>query len=210
MLDKYLLSLFLHPDKAKSIEVFKLPIPPLSNIEVLSIGIRARSLLIRLHRLESKMSVSGIVQHDTFDFDGTNYHLCRIRMLRHFQTMGPNVLRIVIIGAHIAKDCLSPSIEDMHIDSDVLVEIHQAITFDVFKSILMCKIAHEAWTILGVVYGGSYLDEENILPMETIREVSTTSCHEEHPIASTSDYLDTPSSSTLPTFSLSQGNDMVR
>jgi len=59
---------------------------------VLSIGIRARSLLIRLHRLESKMSTSGIVHNDTFDFDGTNYHLWRIRMLRHFRTMVPNVL----------------------------------------------------------------------------------------------------------------------
>ena len=155
------------------------------------------------------MSTSGIVHNDTFDFDGTNYHLWRIRMLCHFRTMGPNVLRIVTIGAHIAKDCLSPSLEDMHIDSDALVAIHQAITFDVFKSILMCKTAHEAWTKLGDVYGGSYLDEANIFPMETIGEVSTTSCHEEHPIASTSDYLDTSTSSTLPTCSFSQGNDMV-
>ena len=73
-----------------------------------------------------------------------------------------------------------------------------------FKSILMCKTAHEAWTKLDDVYGGSYLDEANIFPMETIGEVSTTSCHEEHPIASTSDYLDTSTSSSLPTFSLSQ------
>ena len=210
MLVKYLLSLFPHPDIDKSIKGLKcLFTPPLGDIVVLSIGIRARSLLIRLHRLESKMSTSGIVHNDTFDFDGTNYHLWRIRMLCHFRTMGPNVLRIVTIGAHIAKDCLSPSLEDMHIDSDALVAIHQAITFDVFKSILMCKTAHEAWTKLDDVYGGSYLDEANIFPMKTVGEVSTTSCHDEHPIASTSDYLDTPTSSTLPTFSLSQGNDMV-
>ena len=155
------------------------------------------------------MSTSGIVHNDTFDFDGTNYHLWRIRMICHFRTMGPNVLRIVIIGAHIAEDCLSPSLEDMHIDSDALVAIHQAISFDVSKSILMCKTAHEAWTKLDVVYGGSYLDETNIFPMETIGEVSTTSYHEEHPIASTSNYLGTSTSSTLPTCFLSQGNDMV-
>ena len=210
MLDKYTLSLFPHPDIDKSIKSLKsLFTPPLGDIVVLSIGIRARSLLIRLHRLESKMSTSGIVHNDTFDFDGTNYHLWRIRMICHFRTMGPNVLRIVIIGAHIAEDCLSPSLEDMHIDSDALVAIHQAISFDVSKSILMCKTAHEAWTKLDVVYGGSYLDETNIFPMETIGEVSTTSYREEHPIASTSNYLGTSTSSTLPTCFLSQGNDMV-
>ena len=41
-------------------------------------------------------------------------------MLCHFWIMGPNVLRIVTIGAHIEKDCLSPSLKDMHIDSDAL------------------------------------------------------------------------------------------
>ena len=85
---------------------------------VRSIGIRARSLHIRLH--QSKMSTSGIVHNDTFDYDGTNYHLWRIRMLCHFWTLGPNVLRNVTIGDHIAKDFLSPSLKDMHIDSDAL------------------------------------------------------------------------------------------
>ena len=107
------------------------------------------------------------------------------------------------------QGCQSPSLEDMHNDSDALVSIHQAITFDVFNSILMCKTTHEAWTKLDGVYGGSYLEEANIFPMETIGEVSTTSYHEEHPIAATSNYLDTSTSSTLPTFSVSQGNGMV-
>ena len=183
--------------------------PPLGDIVVLSIGIRARSLFIRLNRLESKMSTSGIAYNDIFDFDGTNYHLWRIRMLCHFRAMGPNVLRIVTNGVNIAKDCLSPSHKDMYVDSDALVAIHQAITFNVFKSISMCETAHETWTKLDDVYGGTHLDEANSFLMETSGEDPMTSSHEEQPIASTSNYTDTSTFSTLPTSSLSQGNDMV-
>ena len=48
----------------------------------------------------------------------------------------------------------------MHLDSQVLSAIHQAISFEVFKEILTCKSAHEAWTKLEDIYGGSNLDED--------------------------------------------------
>ena len=81
---------------------------------VLSIGIRAWALVIRLYILESTMSFRELV-HDptfifdgtnydvwkirTFIFDGTNYDVWKIRILNLFRDMGPNyVKRIVEIG----------------------------------------------------------------------------------------------------------------
>ena len=155
------------------------------------------------------MSTKGLVHNDTFDFDGTNYHLWRIRMLCHFRAMGPNVPRIVVVGISIAKDGLSPSLEDMLLDCEASLVIHQTITFEVFKSISTCKSAHEAWTKLEDIYGGSNLDEDNILWEELMEEFSTFLNHEELSIASTSNYLDTSTSSTSPTCGVPQGNDMV-
>jgi hypothetical protein len=59
------------------------------------------------------------------------------------------------------------------------------------------------------IYGGSNLDEDNILFGELIEELSTFLNHEELSIASTSNYLDTSISSTSPTCGVPQGNDMV-
>ena len=155
------------------------------------------------------MSTKGLVHNDTFDFDGTNYHLWRIRMLCHFRAMGPNALRIVLVGISNAKDGPSPSFEDMYLDCDASLAIHQTITIEVFKAISTCKSAHEAWTKLEDIYGGSNLDEDNILWEELMKEFSTFLNHEEVSIASTSNYLDTSTSSTSPTCGVPQGNDMV-
>jgi hypothetical protein len=91
----------------------------------------------------------------------------------------------------------------MHLDSEALSVIHQAITFEVFKSISTCSLAHEAWTKLEDTYGGSNLDEDNIIFGELMEEFSTFLNHEELSIASTSNYLD-----TSPTCGMPQGNDM--
>jgi hypothetical protein len=58
----------------------------------------------------------------------------------------------------------------------------------VFKEISTCKSAHEAWTKLEDIYGGSNLDEDNILFRELMEEFSTFLNHEELSIASTSNY----------------------
>ena len=78
-----------------------------------------------------------------------------------------------------------------------------------FKEISTCKSAHEAWTKLEDIYGGSNLDEDNILFRELMEDFSTFLNHEELYIASTSNYLDTSISSTSPTCGVPQGNDMV-
>ena len=119
------------------------------------------------------MSTSELVHDDTFCFNGTNYIMWRLRMLCHFRAMGPNALRIVVVGDSNLKDGQSPSLEDMHLDSQVLSAIHQAISFEVFKEILTCKSAHEAWTKLEDIYGGSNLDEDNILFRELMEGLST-------------------------------------
>ena len=79
----------------------------------------------------------------------------------------------VVIGDSNLKYGQSPSLEDMHLDSQVLSAIHQAISFKLFKEILTCKSAHEVWTKLEDIYGGSNLDEDNILFGELMEEFST-------------------------------------
>ena len=155
------------------------------------------------------MSTSELVHDDTFCFNGTNYIMWRLRMLCHFRAMGPNALRIVVVGNSNLKDGQSPSLDDMHLDCEALSFIHQAITFEVFKSISSCSLAHDAWTKIEDIYGGSNLHEDNILFGELMEEFSTFLNHEELSIASTSDYLHTPTSFTSPTCGIPQGNDMV-
>ena len=125
------------------------------------------------------MSTNVLVHNDTFDFDGTNYHLWRIRMLCHLQDMGPNALRIVLVGIAFAKDDPSPSIDDMYLDCEASLAIHQTISPEVFKSISTCKSAHEVWTKLEDIYGGSNLDEDNIMLKELLHELSTLFYNEE-------------------------------
>ena len=148
------------------------------------------------------MSTSFLVHNNTFDLDGTNYHLWRIRMLCHFRAMGPNALQIVVVGNSNLKDGQSPSLDDMHLDCETLSVIHQAITFEVFKSISSCSLAHEAWTKIEDIYGGSNLDEDNIIFEELMEDFSTFLNHEELSIASTSNYLDTSISFPSPTCGL--------
>src|SRR3990170_3173480 len=117
------------------------------------------------------MSTSGIVHDDTFCFSGTNYHLWRIRMLCHFRAMGPNIVRIVLVGLHPWKNDLCPSIdenEDRHLGYDAKNSIVQAITYEVFKSIMYLETAHEIWTKLEEIYYGLNLIEGDLHLEESI------------------------------------------
>ena len=158
------------------------------------------------------MSTSGIVHNDTFRFDGTHFHLWRIRMLCHFRAMGPNFVRIIIVGASPWKDDLFPTLEehnDMLRGYDAKNVIMRSITHEVFESIRTYGSAHEMWTKLEEVYGGSNLVEVNCLPYESNKEFTTSSYHEELHIASSTACLDIPTSSTSPSHDMYQGNDMV-
>ena len=97
------------------------------------------------------MSTSGIVHDDTFCFSGTNYHLWKIRMLCHFWAMGPNFVRIVLVGASPWKDELFPSIkenDDMLCGYGAKNAIIRFISLEVFESIMTCVTAHDMWTKL--------------------------------------------------------------
>jgi hypothetical protein len=69
------------------------PPSPLGDICVLSIGIRARSLILGFTALRAKMSARGLVHNDTFIFDGTNYDSWKIHMLNYFRVMDPSMER---------------------------------------------------------------------------------------------------------------------
>ena len=144
------------------------------------------------------MSTSGIVHDDTFCFSGTNYHLWKIR--------------IVLVGASPWKDELFPSIkenDDMLCGYGAKNALIRSISLEVFESIMTCASAHEMWTKLEEIYGGSNLDEVNHISEVSLEEFSTSSYHEELHIASSSVCLDISTSSTSPSYDMSQGNDMV-
>ena len=149
------------------------------------------------------MSTIGLVHNGIFDFDGTNYTLWRIRMLHHFRAMGPNTLRIVLVGIADKKDDASSSTNEMYLDCEAFLAIHRTISPEVFKSISTCKSAHEVWTKLEDIYGGSNLDEDDIMMKELVHELFTLFDLKESTTTSISDCLHTSASS------ISQGNDMV-
>ena len=174
---------------------FKTPIhpPPLGDIRVLSIGIRARSLTFRLHRLESKMSTRGLGYHHTLIFDGTNYDIWKIRMLNCFRVIDPNIERILDMGFSPPKDSQCLSLEDeknSYLDAQVSNLLFDVVSNVVIFSIMPYRNAHEMWTKLKKKYDVSKIIEDDCIP-------------------STSGRDEFSSSSTSPTCDLSQGNDMV-
>ena len=124
-------------------------------------------------------------------------------MLHHFRAMGPNTLRIVLVGIADKKDDASSSTNEMYLDCEAFLAIHRTISPEVFKSISTCKSAHEVWTKLENLYGVSNLDEDDIMMKELVHELFTLFDHKESTNTSISDCLHTSASS------ISQGNDMV-
>ena len=156
------------------------------------------------------MSTSGIVHNDTFCFDGTKFHLWRICMVCHFWAVGPNFVRIIIVGASPWKDDLFPTLkenDDMLLGYDAKNVIMRSITHEVFESIMTYGSAHEMWTKLEEIYGGSNLVEVNCLSNESNDEFSTSLYHEELHIASSTMCLDISTSSTSPSHDMYQGNE---
>ena len=74
---------------------------------------------------------------------------------------------------------------------------------------MTCVMAHVMWTKFEEIYGGSNLVDIHHMSEESIEEFSTSSNHEELHIASSSMCLDISTSSTSPSYGMSQGNDMV-
>ncbi|KAE8806155.1 hypothetical protein D1007_17574 [Hordeum vulgare] len=109
--------------------------------------------------------------------------------------MGPNTLRIVLVGIADKKDDASSSTNEMYLDCEAFLAIHRTISPEVFKSISTCKSAHEVWTKLEDIYGGSNLDEDDIMMKELVHELFTLFDHKESTTTSISDCLHTSASS---------------
>ncbi|KAE8769750.1 hypothetical protein D1007_58612 [Hordeum vulgare] len=109
--------------------------------------------------------------------------------------MGPNTLRIVLVGIADKKDDASSSTNEMYLDCEAFLIIHRTISPEVFKSISTCKSAHEVWTKLEDIYGGSNLDEDGIMMKELVHELFTLFDLKESTTTSVSDCLHTSASS---------------
>ncbi|KAE8794174.1 hypothetical protein D1007_31047 [Hordeum vulgare] len=109
--------------------------------------------------------------------------------------MGPNTLRIVLVGIADKKDDASSSTNEMYLDCEAFLAIHRTISPEVFKSISTCKASHEVWTKLEDIYGGSNLDEDGIMMKELVHELFTLFDLEESTTTSISDCLHTSASS---------------
>ncbi|KAE8818005.1 hypothetical protein D1007_04368 [Hordeum vulgare] len=109
--------------------------------------------------------------------------------------MGPNTLRIVLIGIADKKDDASSSTNEMYLDCEAFLAIHRTISPEVFKSIWTCKSSHEVWTKLEYIYGGSNLDEDGIMMKELVHELFTLFDLKESTTTSISNCLHTSASS---------------
>ncbi|KAE8815594.1 hypothetical protein D1007_07065 [Hordeum vulgare] len=109
--------------------------------------------------------------------------------------MGPNTLRIVLVGIADKKDDASSSTNEMYLDCEAFLVIHRTISPEVFKSISTCKSGHEVWTKLEDIYGGSNLDEDGIMMKELVHELFTLFNIKESTTTSISDCLHTSASS---------------
>ncbi|KAE8792557.1 hypothetical protein D1007_32855 [Hordeum vulgare] len=109
--------------------------------------------------------------------------------------MGQNTLRIVLVGIADKKDDASSSTNEMYLDCEAFLANHQTISPEVFKSISTCKSAHEVWTKLEDIYGGSNLDEDGIMMKELVHELFTLFDLKESTTTSISDCLHTSASS---------------
>ncbi|KAE8808886.1 hypothetical protein D1007_14639 [Hordeum vulgare] len=123
--------------------------------------------------------------------------------LLHGRLRCPHVGRGSLVGIADKKDNASSSTNEMYLDCEAFLAIHQTISPEVFKSISTCKSAHEVWTKLEDIYGGSNLDEDGIMMKELVHELFTLFDLKESTTTSISDCLHTSASS------ISQGNDMV-
>ncbi|KAE8791730.1 40s ribosomal protein s5-1 [Hordeum vulgare] len=93
------------------------------------------------------------------------------------------------------KDDASSSTNEIYLDCEAFLSIHRTISPEVFKSISTCKSAHEVWTKLEDIYGGSNLDEDDIMMKELVHELFTLFDHKESTTTSISDCLHTSASS---------------
>jgi hypothetical protein len=97
------------------------------------------------------MSARGLVHDDTFIFDGTNYDICRIRMINHFRVMDPNIEQIVNMGFSPPKDPLSLSLEDekkSYLNAQAINVLSNVVSIVVVTSIMPFWNAHDFWTNL--------------------------------------------------------------
>ena len=139
------------------------------------------------------MSVRGLAHNNLFIFDGTNYDLWKIYVLKILRGMSPDMERFLGMGFSSPKDPQNLSLEEeknscldalaSHVFSIVVSNV-------VTSSIMPFGSAHELWTKLQDKY-----DVSNII--------------EDDCIASTSGHDELSSSSTSPKCVKTQGNDMV-
>ena len=139
------------------------------------------------------MSFRELVHNPTLIFDGTNYDVWKTRMLNLLRDINPNFKRIVDMGFSPPKDSQKLSLEDeenYYLDTRVSNCLMCVLSDVVPASIMPFRYAHELWTKLQDKYEVSNIIEDDCSPSTSGRDEFTTS-------------------STSPTYDLSQGNDMV-
>ncbi|KAE8809844.1 hypothetical protein D1007_13430 [Hordeum vulgare] len=111
------------------------------------------------------------------------------RLLDQIQALG------MANGIADKRDDASLSTNEMYLDCEAFLAIHRTISPEAFKSISTCKSAHEVWTKLEDIYGGSNLDEDGIMMKELVHELFTLLDLKESTTTSISDCLHTSASS---------------
>ena len=92
------------------------------------------------------MSNRGLVHNDSLIFDVTNYDVWKIRMLKHFRVMDPNLERIVDMGFSPPKDPQNLSLEDeknSYLNAQASDVLFNVVSIVVFDSIMPYRNAQE-------------------------------------------------------------------
>src|SRR5664279_4217649 len=139
------------------------------------------------------MSFRELVHDATFIFNDTNYYVWKIRMLKLFRNLGPNIELIVYMGFPPPKDPQKLSLEDEENSylNTLITNVFIYVLRDVvLESIMPFRNAREIWTKLQDKYDVSNIIEDDCSP-------------------STSGRNELRTFSTSPTCGQPQGNEMV-
>jgi hypothetical protein len=119
------------------------------------------------------MSARGLVNNNTFIFDGTNYDIWKTCMLNPFRGMDPNIERILDMDFSPPKDSQNLSLEEKK--NSYLNSRATNVLFDVVSNVVIYAImtfynAHEFWTKIQEKYDVPNIIEDDCIPSTSGRD----------------------------------------
>ena len=113
------------------------------------------------------MSARGLVHNKPFIFDGTNYDVWKIYVLKILRGISPDMERILDMGFSPPKDPQNPTFEEKknsYLDAQANKVLCHVVSHVVVSSMMPFRSAHELWTKLRDIYEVSKTIEDDCTP----------------------------------------------